>query len=121
MRYRCHAAIPVLVLPLVAACSGAPDAGSEETVDVGGGPNTADIDVAGRRPSARVPFLGGAFVTWAESMPVEVEQAARGVATDRPVVVWAGLDATHADRAAKGTDRAERPAHADDARPTRSR
>jgi hypothetical protein len=121
MRYRSYAALPVLALPLLAACSGAPDAGSEETAAVGGSPGSAPTDVASRQPSARVPFLGGTFVTWAESMPIEVEQAAAGVATDRPVVVWAGLDATHADGAEKQTDRADRPAHADDMRPARSR
>jgi hypothetical protein len=56
-----------------------------------------------------VPFLGGAFVTWAESMPVEVEQAVAGQRTDRPVLVWAGLDAVHTDRAASGAVHADRP------------
>jgi hypothetical protein len=42
--------------------------------------------------SLRVPFLGGAFVTYNREMPVEVEQAIAGIPTDRPVIVWAGLD-----------------------------
>ncbi|MEJ7735703.1 MAG: hypothetical protein WKG00_41755 [Polyangiaceae bacterium] len=96
MRYRFSAAMVAVALPL-AACSGAPDAGSDETAALGPG---ASDGSAIERPSARVPFLGGAFVTWAESMPVEVEQAVAGRPTDRPVVVWAGLDAAHADGAA---------------------
>ena len=101
MRYRSCAAIVALALPL-AACSGAPDAGSDETAALGGNPGSSP-ESASQRPSARVPFLGGAFVTWADSMPVEVEQAVAGQRTDRPVVVWAGLDEVHADRTTAGS------------------
>ena len=40
--------------------------------------------------SLRVPFLGGAFVTWSPEMPVDVAQAIAGEPTDHVVVVWAG-------------------------------
>jgi hypothetical protein len=40
--------------------------------------------------SLRRPFLGGAFVTWNEEMPIEIDQAIAGEIPDHPVVVWAG-------------------------------
>lgn len=40
--------------------------------------------------SIRRPFFGGAFVTYAPEMPIELDQAIAGQRPDRPVVVWAG-------------------------------
>lgn len=93
MPQRTFAVASALLLPALLACSGAPD-GADDT----GREGTTELETA-RQPVSRLPFLGGAFVTWSGEMPVEVEQAAAGLPTDRPVVVWAGLDAVHSEGA----------------------
>ena len=113
-------AVVAIALPALAGCSGAPD-GVDETAsetreahEARETPATPETDApSARHPASRVPFLDGAFVSWAESMPVEVEQAATGLPTDRPVVVWAGLDAVHAD----GADAHPAPDGRDEASP----
>lgn len=78
-----RAALVATLLGLAAASCGsaAPSAHDDET-----------DGLATTRIAVRRPFLGGAFVTWAQEMPVEVDQAIEGRPTDRPVVVWAGTD-----------------------------
>ena len=53
-------------------------------------PMGASHGASASRSTQRVPFLGGAFVTWNEALPIEVHQAVAGAPTDRPVIVWAG-------------------------------
>ena len=67
---------------------------------IGGADAPPDQQGAGERGSAntarapdgslRRPFLGGAFVTYNQEMPVDIDQAIAGEPTDHPVVVWAG-------------------------------
>ena len=59
--------------------------------------------------SLRVPYLGGAFVTRSAEMPIEVEQAIAGVPTNRPVIVWAGLDRDVAREAPASATSPQRP------------
>jgi len=66
---------------------GAGERGSANTVKTG-----SAVAAPLRAPdgSLRRPFLGGAFVTYNQEMPVDIDQAIAGEPTDHPVVVWAG-------------------------------
>src|SRR5262245_29292165 len=89
----------------VAACGGAPETGAApatpSSVVLGSGiatpadePDVVPAEKLTRAAdgSLRRSFLGGAFVTWNKSMPIEVDQAIAGERPRRPVVVWAGLE-----------------------------
>ena len=78
----------------VGACGGAPDGVPSESSN---GTDDADVIPAQKLTRAadgslRRAFIGGAFVTWNSSMPIEIDQAIAGEPTRRQVVVWAGMD-----------------------------
>jgi len=74
----------------VTGCAASADSSVDETAQGGGAANVARKVVTAPDGSLRVPYLGGAFVTYNREMPIEVEQAIAGLPTDRPVIVWAG-------------------------------
>jgi hypothetical protein len=53
-------------------------------------PNPGARSAPAARREVRVPYLGGAFVTYSGEMPIDVHQAIAGQKTDHPVIVWAG-------------------------------
>ena len=77
----------------VTGCVATPDTAAETAATAqGSAVPLARKVVRAADGSLRVPYLGGAFVTYNREMPIEVEQAIAGIPTDRPVIVWAGLD-----------------------------
>ena len=76
----------------VTGCAASADSSADETAPAqgGGAASMARKVVTAPDGSLRVPYLGGAFVTYNREMPIEVEQAIAGIPTDRPVIVWAG-------------------------------
>ena len=76
----------------VTGCAASADSSANETAPADGdeAANVARKVVTAADGSLRVPYLGGAFVTYNREMPIEVEQAIAGIPTDRPVIVWAG-------------------------------
>jgi hypothetical protein len=75
-------------IAMVLSCAAAPPDDSTEAA-----PGEADVQdpaAASARREVRVPYLGGAFVTYSGDMPVDVHQAIAGQRTDHTVIVWAG-------------------------------
>lgn len=84
-----------LLAAMVLSC--APQAGSSAEESPSGESDGQAEDIASpaaspepRRKEVRVPFIGGAFVTYSGEMPADVHQAIAGEKTDHPVIVWAG-------------------------------
>ena len=87
-----RAPLPGVLLVLCAGalamgCIGGADAPPDQQ---GAGEPASANTVRAPDGSLRRPFLGGAFVTYNQEMPVDIDQAIAGEPTDHPVVVWAG-------------------------------